>query len=153
MSAMSPSNKNHSYHLENYKRNTSYCLPASLRPTIVQRQVLWIFDVSSCNANSICRTIPHGNLYAFESYHLTTFCVREHHGCCFTPRTKGSHDFIKTWGINLFPCFRLLMFSISERFELVDCMMDLRKSVIIHGDDVLAHSNWEVGESFIRKYR
>lgn len=26
-----------SYHLENYKRNSSYCLPASLRPTIVQR--------------------------------------------------------------------------------------------------------------------
>lgn len=40
-----------------------------------------------------------------------------------------------------------------ERFELADCMMDLRKSVIIHGDDVLAHSNWEVGEQFIRKYR
>ncbi len=26
-----------SYHLENFKRNSSYCLPASLRPTIVQR--------------------------------------------------------------------------------------------------------------------
>jgi hypothetical protein len=26
-----------SYHLENYKRNSSYCLPASLRPTVVQR--------------------------------------------------------------------------------------------------------------------
>ena len=25
------------YHLENYKRNSSYCLPASLRPTLVQR--------------------------------------------------------------------------------------------------------------------
>jgi len=26
-----------SYHLDNYKRNNSYCLPASLRPTLVQR--------------------------------------------------------------------------------------------------------------------
>lgn len=25
------------YHLENYKRNSAYCLPASLRPTLVQR--------------------------------------------------------------------------------------------------------------------
>ena len=41
----------------------------------------------------------------------------------------------------------------TERFELVECLMDLRSSVIIHGDDVLAHSNWEMGEKFIRKYR
>jgi hypothetical protein len=27
------------YHLENYKRNSSYCLPASLRPTVVQRTI------------------------------------------------------------------------------------------------------------------
>ena len=26
-----------SYHLDNFKRNSSYCLPASLRPTLVQR--------------------------------------------------------------------------------------------------------------------
>ena len=28
------------YHLENYKRNSAYCLPASLRPTLVQRCVV-----------------------------------------------------------------------------------------------------------------
>lgn len=28
-----------SYHLDNYKRNSQYCLPASLRPTLVQRTV------------------------------------------------------------------------------------------------------------------
>lgn len=27
----------HSYHLENYNRNSAYCLPSSLRPTVVQR--------------------------------------------------------------------------------------------------------------------
>lgn len=27
----------HSYHLENWKRNNNYCLPSSLRPTLVQR--------------------------------------------------------------------------------------------------------------------
>jgi len=26
-----------SYHLDNFKRNSAYCLPASLRPTLVQR--------------------------------------------------------------------------------------------------------------------
>jgi hypothetical protein len=31
------------YHLENYKRNSSYCLPASLRPTLVQRYVFPYF--------------------------------------------------------------------------------------------------------------
>jgi hypothetical protein len=46
-----------------------------------------------------------------------------------------------------------MLTALTERFELADCMMDLRQSVIIHGDDVLAHSNWEVGEKFIRKYR
>ena len=27
----------HSYHLDNWKRNNNYCLPSSLRPTLVQR--------------------------------------------------------------------------------------------------------------------
>ncbi|KAF9484001.1 hypothetical protein BDN70DRAFT_873144 [Pholiota conissans] len=88
------------YHLENYKRNSSYCLPASLRPTIVQR------------------TIPHESVV----------------------------------DVVLHPELRDRMILLRQRFELADCMMDLRQSVIIHGDDVLAHSNWEVGEKFIRKY-
>lgn len=29
-----------SYHLDNYKRNAAYCLPASLRPTLVQRYLI-----------------------------------------------------------------------------------------------------------------
>ncbi|KIM45986.1 hypothetical protein M413DRAFT_441044 [Hebeloma cylindrosporum] len=88
------------YHLENYKRNSSYCLPASLRPTIVQR------------------TVPHESVV----------------------------DAV------LHPELRDRMILLRQRFELVDCLMDLRSSVIIHGDDVLAHSNWEMGEKFIRKY-
>ncbi|KAH8999356.1 hypothetical protein EDB92DRAFT_1941007 [Lactarius akahatsu] len=69
-----------SYHLDNYKRNSAYCLPASLRPTLVQR------------------TVPHG------------------------------------------------------RFNLVDCLHDFASAVTIHGDDVLAHANWEIGESWLRRY-
>jgi hypothetical protein len=30
--------------------------------------------------------------------------------------------------------------------------MDYRAAVTIHGDDVLTHSNWEIGEKFLRKY-
>jgi hypothetical protein len=40
----------------------------------------------------------------------------------------------------------------SGRFDLVDCMLDLRNHVTIHGDDVLAHSNWEISETWLRKY-
>lgn len=39
-----------------------------------------------------------------------------------------------------------------ERYDLVECLMDYRAAVIIHGDDVLAHTNWEIGEQFLRKY-
>jgi len=89
-----------SYHLENYKRNSSYCLPASLRPTLVQR------------------TIPH------ES---------------FLDRV-------------LQPELRDRMILFRDRYDLLDCAMDLRQSIVIHGDDVLAHSNWEIGEKFLRRY-
>ncbi|KAH9482856.1 hypothetical protein JR316_0004956 [Psilocybe cubensis] len=88
------------YHLENYKRNSSYCLPASLRPTIIQR------------------TIPHESIV----------------------------DRV------LHPELRDRMILLRQQFELVDCLVDHRRSVIIHGDDVLAHNNWELSESFIRKY-
>jgi len=30
--------------------------------------------------------------------------------------------------------------------------MDYRRAVTIHGDDVLAHTNWEIGEKFLRQY-
>lgn len=38
------------------------------------------------------------------------------------------------------------------RVNLVDCMHDYAMSVTIHGDDVLAHSNWEIGETWLRRY-
>ena len=34
----------------------------------------------------------------------------------------------------------------------MECLYDYRVAVTIHGDDVLAHSNWEIGEKFLRKY-
>ncbi|KAF8803700.1 hypothetical protein BYT27DRAFT_7144145 [Phlegmacium glaucopus] len=89
-----------SYHLENYKRNSSYCLPASLRPTLVQR------------------TIPH------ES---------------FLDRI-------------LHPELRDRMILFRDRYDLLQCAIDLRQDITIHGDDVLAHSSWEIGEKFLRKY-
>ena len=30
--------------------------------------------------------------------------------------------------------------------------MDYRRAVTIHGDDVLCHTNWEIGEEFLRRY-
>ncbi|KII95350.1 hypothetical protein PLICRDRAFT_170012 [Plicaturopsis crispa FD-325 SS-3] len=88
------------YHLDNYKRNSAYCLPASLRPTLVQR------------------TVPHESVI----------------------------DRI------LHPELRDRAILLRGRFDLVDCLLDYRTAVTIHGDDVLAHSNWEIGESWLRKY-
>ncbi|KAJ7507590.1 hypothetical protein B0H11DRAFT_1967821 [Mycena galericulata] len=88
------------YHLDNYKRNTAYCLPSSLRPTLVQR------------------TVPHESVI----------------------------DRI------LHPELRDRMILLRGRFDLVDCLLDYRNSVTIHGDDVLAHSNWEINEKWLRQY-
>ncbi|OCH88300.1 hypothetical protein OBBRIDRAFT_795349 [Obba rivulosa] len=89
------------YHLDNFKRNHNYCLPSSLRPTLVQR------------------SIAH----------------------------EGVIDSI------LHPELRDRMILLRARFDLVECLHDYRTAVSIHGDDVLAHSNWEIGENWIRKYK
>jgi len=52
----------------------------------------------------------------------------------------------------LHPEIRDRMILMRGRFDLVDCMLDLRNHVTIHGDDVLAHSNWEISETWLRKY-
>ncbi|RDB22509.1 hypothetical protein Hypma_010385 [Hypsizygus marmoreus] len=88
------------YHLDNFKRNNQYCLPASLRPSLVQR------------------TIPHESVID---------------------------------GI-LHSELRDRMILLRNRYDLVECLIDYRRSVTIHGDDVLAHSNWEIGEKFLRQY-
>lgn len=89
------------YHLDNYKRNSAYCLPSSLRPTLVQR------------------TVPHESVI----------------------------DSI------LHPELRDRMILLRGRFDLVDCLHDYRNAITIHGDDVLAHSNWEISESWLQRYK
>jgi len=89
------------YHLDNYKRNSAYCLPSSLRPTLVQR------------------TVPHESVI----------------------------DAI------LHPELRDRMILLRGRFDLVDCLHDYRHAVTIHGDDVLAHGNWEISENWLLKYK
>ncbi|KAJ2916489.1 hypothetical protein MD484_g3924, partial [Candolleomyces efflorescens] len=88
------------YHLENYKRNSSYCLPSSLRPTATQR------------------SIPHESVL----------------------------DSI------LHPELRDRLIVNRPKYELTDFLIQYRRAVTIHGDDVLAHSNWEVSEQFFRTY-
>ncbi|KAI0092779.1 hypothetical protein BDY19DRAFT_506343 [Irpex rosettiformis] len=88
------------YHLDNYKRNSQYCLPSSLRPTLVQR------------------TVPHESVI----------------------------DSI------LHPELRDRMILLRGRFNLVDCLHDYRNAITIHGDDVLAHSNWEISESWFSRF-
>lgn len=47
----------------------------------------------------------------------------------------------------------LLTVLVSERFNLVDCLHEYRVAVNIHGDDVLAHNNWEISESWLQRYK
>jgi len=44
------------------------------------------------------------------------------------------------------------MILLRGRYDLVDCLHDYRAAVTIHGDDVLAHTNWEIGETWLRRY-
>ncbi|EIN10659.1 hypothetical protein PUNSTDRAFT_142625 [Punctularia strigosozonata HHB-11173 SS5] len=88
------------YHLDNYKRNRGYCLPASLRPTLVQS------------------TVPHESVID---------------------------------GI-VHPELRDRIILLRGRFDLIDCLHEYRINVTVHGDDVLAHTNWELNEKWLRKY-
>jgi len=88
------------YHLNNYKRNSAYCLPASLRPTHVQRTV--------------------------------------------------GHDYVID-GIPI-PDLRDKLIRFQGKFDLADCVHLLMTTIIIHGDDVLSHSNWEVSEEWFSKF-
>jgi len=88
------------YHLDNYKRNNAYCLPQSLRPTLVQR------------------TVPHESVID---------------------------------GI-IHPELRDRMILLRGRFDLVECLHMLVKNITLHGDDVLAHANWEIGETWLRHF-
>ena len=43
--------------------------------------------------------------------------------------------------------------TVTDQYDLAQCLTDFLRMVIIHGDDVLAHTNWEVGEQWLRTYR
>jgi hypothetical protein len=88
------------YHLENYKRNTAYHLPASLRPTPVQRSV--------------------------------------------------AHDSVIDGIIH--PELRNRMILLRDRYDLSECMIQYINTSIVHGDDVLSHTNWELSEEWVRQY-
>ncbi|KAJ7904361.1 hypothetical protein B0H14DRAFT_3079243 [Mycena olivaceomarginata] len=81
------------YHLDNYKRNTAYCLPSSLRPTLVQ---------------SVIDRILH-------------------------PELRDRMILLRA-GIK----------SLQDASILVDCLLDYRNAVTIHGDDI--------SEKWLRQY-
>ncbi|KAJ3988107.1 hypothetical protein F5890DRAFT_1562818 [Lentinula detonsa] len=104
------------YHLDNFKRNSAYCLPSSLRPTLVQR------------------TVPHGPSNFTDM--ISQLMV----------------DLESVIDRILHPELRDRMILLRTRFDLVDCLLEYRNAVTIHGDDVLAHGNWEINEKWLRKY-
>ncbi|KAJ1311321.1 hypothetical protein OPQ81_009817 [Rhizoctonia solani] len=52
----------------------------------------------------------------------------------------------------IFPAMRDRAILLSGRFDLAECFADLMRAVIIHGDDVLAHSNWEISLTWLKRY-
>lgn len=40
-----------------------------------------------------------------------------------------------------------------DQYDLAKCLTEFLWTAIIHGDDVLAHTNWELGEQWLRTYR
>ncbi|OJA20885.1 hypothetical protein AZE42_00882 [Rhizopogon vesiculosus] len=88
------------YHLDNFMRNSAYCLPSSLRPTLVQRTI---------NHESVIDRI-------------------------------------------IYPELRDRMILLRGQLLLADCLFDYKKAIKLHGDDVLAHHNWELSEWWLRKY-
>ena len=46
----------------------------------------------------------------------------------------------------------VLLICLPARFDLAECLTTLLWSTIVHGDDVLAHTNWELGEDWLRTY-
>ncbi|CEL57828.1 hypothetical protein RSOLAG1IB_02572 [Rhizoctonia solani AG-1 IB] len=52
----------------------------------------------------------------------------------------------------IFPTMRDRAILLSGRFDLADCFADLMRAVAIHGDDVLAHANWEISLSWMKRY-
>ncbi|CAE6504723.1 unnamed protein product [Rhizoctonia solani] len=52
----------------------------------------------------------------------------------------------------IFPAMRDRAILLSGRFDLAECFADLMRAVIIHGDDVLAHANWEISLNWMKRY-
>jgi len=52
----------------------------------------------------------------------------------------------------LHPELRDRMILLRDKYDLVDLLVEMRSAVTIHGDDVLAHQNWELSEAFVRKF-
>ncbi|OSC99174.1 hypothetical protein PYCCODRAFT_1395633 [Trametes coccinea BRFM310] len=125
------------YHLDNYKRNNNYCLPSSLRPTLVQRTI---------PHESVIDGVLHPELRDRMILLRGTFLLKatDNH-----PRPESSAPSLLTVRIMLILSDPIT----SDRFNLVDCLHDYRYAVTIHGDDVLAHQNWEIAESWLQRYK
>lgn len=52
----------------------------------------------------------------------------------------------------IFPTMRDRAILLSGRFDLAECFADLMRAVMIHGDDVLAHANWELNLNWMKRY-
>ncbi|CAE6400000.1 unnamed protein product [Rhizoctonia solani] len=52
----------------------------------------------------------------------------------------------------IFPSMRDRAILLTGRFDLAECFADLMRAVIIHGDDVLAHANWEISLNWMKRY-
>ena len=51
-----------------------------------------------------------------------------------------------------FPSMRDRMILLRGQYDLVSALTDIVMSFSVHGEDVLNHESWEIGEDWIKKY-
>ncbi|EJT97594.1 hypothetical protein DACRYDRAFT_111635 [Dacryopinax primogenitus] len=137
------------YHLSNYRNNHNYCLPIALRPTLVQRTIA--HGTSQNSVSQFPSPAPTPVPFAISSPSSFSAPSSSAASIIFSAPSPASlrHPIID--GIPA-PVMRDRMILLKGRYDLVDCMHEFLKGITIHGDDVLAYTNWEVSEVWLKKY-
>ena len=123
----------------------TYCLPASLRPTLLQRFVRLREVASRRRSNEITQD----NASWFESYFSSAksklnATLESVIDAVLHPEIRDRMIMFRGADPHPFPCSRSLTKPSKGRYDLVDCLHDYRLAVKIHGDEILNHANWEI---------
>ncbi|KAF8609285.1 hypothetical protein BDV93DRAFT_550819 [Ceratobasidium sp. AG-I] len=92
---------------------------------------------------------------ALIKYHIDNYRRNENYHLPLSLRPTLTQRTVQHSGVIdglIFPSMRDRAILLSGRFDLGECFADLMRGVVIHGDDVLAHANWELSLSWLKRY-